>query len=480
MLFLLLTYPLSLYAEKLSLQDALNVHVHNTIYVKTKRLELENTLMEYDNFKKSYLPALSLNLTPVFFNHSMRLLQNYNTGEYRNVEEYSGQIIAGVSLTQKIPNTGGIFTICSTLSFLDEYTYDKHSFSSTPLCFSYTQPLLGGGKSQNFENAISELKHEVALKEFCTSISMEQQKILNLYLEAYSNKMDINLYSIIVNIGDSLIEHAKISKDVGKITEYEYNQIQIQQLDNKSIFGKSQYAYKSSIRLLENELLSYDIEVEDFSTTSLPTNIDGETVLKLAYKNNPQFQELEIERINAEYMSHITKISNRFNADISLSYGFNQYAPTFKGAYCQPGKQQTASITLNVPIFQWGVSRNKIKIAQNEHKAILLGQELTLDDFEKEIQDCVFNYNMNRGLLEVAEKKYKLSGQQYFFASHRFKLGIITTLELTTANKDFLQAKQNYMSVLKDLFINYYKIRHISLHDFTEDKDLMELFQISF
>jgi outer membrane protein TolC len=87
---------------------------------------------------------------------------------------------------------------------------------------------------------------------------------------------------------------------------------------------------------------------------------------------------------------------------------------------------------------------------------------------------------MNRGLLEVAEKKYKLSGQQYFFASHRFKLGIITTLELTTANKDFLQAKQNYMSVLKDLFINYYKIRHISLHDFTEDKDLMELFQISF
>jgi hypothetical protein len=33
---------------------------------------------------------------------------------------------------------------------------------------------------------------------------------------------------------------------------------------------------------------------------------------------------------------------------------------------------------------------------------------------------------------------------------------------------------------IKDLFINYYKIRHISLHDFTEDKDLMELFQISF
>ncbi len=473
-------FPHNLYGEILHLHDALNVYVYNTTYVKTQRLAFENAVMEYDNFKKSMLPSLSLNFTPVSFNHSMRLLQNYITGEYNNVEEYSNTISGGLSLVQKVPLTGGVFMVSSNLNFLNEYTNGKQSFSSAPIYLSYSQPLFGGGKSMSFEKTMFNLRNKVAIKDFCTSISTEQQKILALYLDAYSNKMDIHFYSKIVSIGDSVLMHTKVRKDIGKVTEYDYNQIELQHIDNQMALEKSLYAYKSSIRLLENELALYDIELGELTMTNFPMQIDEETVLNLVYKNNPQYQQLEIERINAEYTLHLAKTNNRFNADISLSYGLNQYATTFKDAYYRPDRQQAASVTLSIPVFQWGITRNKLRIAQNNYQTVLLGQESALKNFKKEIQDYVFDYNMSRELIDVADKKYHLSAQQYLFASQKFKLGKMAAIELTNANKDFLQAKQNYISVLKSLFISYYKIRHISLHDFIEDKDLMDLIQTSF
>lgn len=466
-------------AKELTLHDAINVYVYHTKYVKTKRLVLENTLMECDNFKKSLLPSFSLNFNPVSFDHSMRLLQNYNTGEYSNVEEYSNTTSGGVSVVQKIAATGGIFTLGSSLSFLHEFTNHNNSFSSTPMYLSYAQSLLGGRKSMIFEKAISNLKHDMAMKEFCASVSTEQQKILNLYLDAYSNKVDIDFYTKTVTMGDSLLMHAKIRKEAGKITEYEYNQVKLQQLDNRMALEKSQHAYASSIRLLENELFLQGIELGQLSIINFPAYIDEEIVLNLVNKNNPEYQSLEMERLNAEYALHQARVNNHFNANISLNYGLNQYAKTFKDAYRRPDQRQAMSVTFSIPVFQWGINRNKLKIARNEYEAILLEQEYTLDNFKEEIHDNIFDYNMSRELMDVSGEKYELSAQQYAFAAMRFKVGKMAAIELTDANRDYLQAKQNYISVLKGLFISYYKIRHLALYDFMEGKDMVELIRKS-
>lgn len=164
---------------------------------------------------------------------------------------------------------------------------------------------------------------------------------------------------------------------------------------------------------------------------------------------------------------------------ISLNYGLNQYAKTFKDAYRRPDQRQAMSVTFSIPVFQWGINRNKLKIARNEYEAILLEQEYTLDNFKEEIHDNIFDYNMSRELMDVSGEKYELSAQQYAFAAMRFKVGKMAAIELTDANRDYLQAKQNYISVLKGLFISYYKIRHLALYDFMEGKDMVELIRKS-
>ena len=75
--------------QRVSLEDAINNYVFNTSIVKKSKLKYNNIKLEYDNYKKSFFPAIGVTLTPISFNRNMTLLQNYMTGEYSNVVEYS-------------------------------------------------------------------------------------------------------------------------------------------------------------------------------------------------------------------------------------------------------------------------------------------------------------------------------------------------------------------------------------------------------
>ena len=460
--------------KEVTLYDALNVHVYNTKYVRGKRLILANTLMECENFRKSMLPSLSFNFTPISFDRSMRLLQSYSTGEYSNVEEYSNTTSAGLSIMQRISATGGVLTFGSNLSFLREFTANNNSFSSTPVYLSYSQSLFGGRKSLRLERTIYQQRSDMAMKDFCSSVSTEQQKILALYLDAYSNKLDIVFYSKTVDMGDSLLMHAKLRRDFGKITEYEYNIVELQQLDNQMALENSRHDYLRSIRLLENELSLQGLELPQLSVEEFPRHLDENDVMDMVNRNNPEYQRLEIERINAEYALHQAKVNNRFNANISLNFGLNQYAKTLIKAYRHLNQRQTISVSLSVPVFQWGINHNKLKIAQNEYETIMLEKDYAIDNFKEEIHDNVYGYNMSRTVMDAAIKKYELSARQYSFAALKFNNGKIAAIELTNANREYLQAKQNYISVLKELFTQYYKIQHLALHDFIGDKDMLD------
>lgn len=182
--------------NKISLSEVINCYVYNTKHARQQQLCLQNEILEYKNFKKSMLPAITINMPPVSFNHSMRLLQNYANGEYSNVEEFSNTSSGGISISQKIGVTDGIFTIGSSLSFLRQFSSNSKSFSSTPLYFSYSQKLFGGRKIYSIEKNIYEIRGSVAIKNYCSAISEEQQAILSMYPKAYATIVEAMLILI--------------------------------------------------------------------------------------------------------------------------------------------------------------------------------------------------------------------------------------------------------------------------------------------
>ena len=120
------------------------------------------------------------------------------------------------------------------------------------------------------------------------------------------------------------------------------------------------------------------------------------------------------------------KLSNRFNDNISLNYGINQYAERFAEAYRNGNTRQSVIVGFQIPAFQWGVNKNRIKIAENSYEASKIAQERQLREFENEVKENINSYNHSVKLWLTAEKAYKLSQEQYKMLIQKFSLGKVS------------------------------------------------------
>lgn len=382
--------------ETLSIESVVKELSLNATTAHAERLKMANSLMEYDNYAKSFLPSVSFSFLPVQFNRSLRLLQNSSDGSYSYVEDYSNSSSGGVNITQKIGITGGEVTAGSSLNYLREFSRNRNSFNSTIFNFGYSQPLLGGGKTYRYESRLQRVEKELALKNYCSAISSVQRSALSLYLDAFLNKLESDLSKKDVAINDTLLSIAKLEK-------------------------------QSKI-------------------------------------------------IQAQAALHKAKLQTTFNGTLALNYGANQYAENLTDAYANYNSRQAVSIAFQIPIFGWGINRNKRKIAKNLYESTMMQIEKEQKEFDNSIKEQVNGYNHAINTLNIAEQTFVLSKKQYRLAVKKFELGSISVYELTSADKEQYAAMKQYYAAVNDLYTTYYSLRHLTLYDFAEKKDLEDIF----
>lgn len=464
---------------RLDLRDAINIHIYKTNNVQKAKLTYDNAQLEYANYQKSFLPSLSTNITPISFSHSMKLLQNYNNGEYTNVNENTNAINGSLAISQLIGPTNGTLTVASSINWLREFTSNNNSFSTSPLYISYSQQLMGGNKKYLYTQKLQKLKNTLATQNYVASISSEQITVLALYLDAYSKWLEVNLYKKISETSDTLTKISEMKKNAGMITESEFTQISLQQVSAEITLKQARFSYDKSIRQLENELNINDIEIVKPHYNDLPLSIDASDVASIIMRNNPSVLSDEIAKKNAEYSLYLSKLATRFNADLSMSYGFNQYANNFMDSYRNPDSRQNVNVTLAIPVFQWGINHNKRRMALNEYNSIILSIEDNKKKIKEEIESYVFSYNHNREIVELAEAKCKLAQEVYSTEVMKYINGKTSAIELSNASKDCIQSNQELFSTIKSLFNSYYQLRHYSLYDFAKKNDLVNILELN-
>lgn len=240
--------------------------------------------------------------------------------------------------------------------------------------------------------------------------------------------------------------------------------------------------YKVSLQILltflgisESENERYIINTPQFN---LPVSLDLDVVSSYVNKNNPFELIQEINRIVAEENLYASKLNTRFNGNINLSYGMNQYAETLNAAYRQPDYQQSLKISLQIPVFQWGINKNTLCIAENNYKASLLSIEKANLEFNNQLKDSVNIYNYNIHLKFIAERAYLLSKEQYEMLVQKFYLGKASVYDLVTVQQEELKAMQKYYTTLNDVWESYFSIRNIAIFDFVKHEELIDMLTV--
>lgn len=144
-----------------------------------------------------------------------------------------------------------------------------------------------------------------------------------------------------------------------------------------------------------------------------------------------------------------------------ISLERSSYLPTLVGFYSYTEKvlkpkfdmtpKNVVGLNLSIPVFSSGqrksrVTQSKINLLMAENTKDLLSQQL-------EIQEKQLRYNLNNLLEQYKNQKanIEIAREIYSKMSLKYEQGVVSSLELTSANNNYLAAESDYTNTLFQL-----------------------------
>jgi outer membrane protein TolC len=204
--------------------------------------------------------------------------------------------------------------------------------------------------------------------------------------------------------------------------------------------------------------------------------IPVEKALEMAKENNPSHLVQQQAVLEAEREVSRTKAERRLNASVNLSVGFNQVADNIKSAFRHPLQQDIIGVNLNIPIVDWGVRKGRYNMAKNDlnvAQITAIQEEISL---EEEVLLTVDDFNVQKNLITSAKEALELARMAYKQTMQRFMTGKADVNSMTMALNRQQEAQKNWLISLQNYWLNYYKIRRLTLYDFESNMSLSDIF----
>lgn len=166
------------------------------------------------------------------------------------------------------------------------------------------------------------------------------------------------------------------------------------------------------------------------------------------------------------------KANRGLQLDLSANLGLSQSAGTFREVYMNPKDREIVGLSLQVPIYDWGMSRGRVKMAQAEERLIRTEVEQETVDFQQDISIKVMQFNNQTKQCEISRKAREVADERYELSKKRFQNGAITVSDLNTVLKEKDEALMQYINQLKIFWNAYYVLQIIALYDFISKKDI--------
>ena len=195
-------------------------------------------------------------------------------------------------------------------------------------------------------------------------------------------------------------------------------------------------------------------------------NIQEDRALEYARENSPAIMLKRQTVLEAQRDVNKTKVESMFNLSLNASVGFNQVARTFGEAYKHPLQQDLVSLSLSIPLVDWGVRKGKYNIARNNLNVAQIAARQEELSMEQDVVITIRDFNSRQRLVGSAAEALDLADRAYAQTLQRFIIGKADINTLTLSHSRQQEASKNYITSLQNYWLSYYKIRKLTLFDF--------------
>ena len=461
--------------RRLSLPDAIGIARQQSYDAMVARLQFMSQYWSYRSFKAELMPSVNLNGNLLQFDRSMVETRNFDDGRISYVENNSMSNSLSLSVDQNIVPLGGKLSVQSYLYRLDQYSYDKTTYNSRPIRLSYTQPLRAFNLLK-WQKKTEPLKYEQAKRVYLEALEEVNIEVVRLFFNVLSAQSVYRQSLATKKDRDYLYEIAKKRHELGTVTKSEILQLELSKLnaevevtDNQLALENSKFNLFSYLRVLyykDTELLPpYSIS---------DTVVSTDDVIAKALENSSHDLQQKVSIMEARQSVAQAKANKGLQMQLSSEIGFNRTADTFKGAYSGLKDNEIIGLSVSMPIFDWGVSKGKVKMAEADLEATKTLMEQAHESYLQSIKTCVLQFNSQAVQCKNALRALDIADERYDITKRRFETGAVSVTELNTAQQEADAARAQYVGLLQSYWSNYYQIQKTTLYDW-ERKQKIEI-----
>lgn len=475
---IMLILPFSLTAQKItrrmSLEEATSIAKERSIQALIAKQQFGVSFWEYKSFRATYLPQLSASGVIPTYNSSINdPTQAYLPTQYVN---YSGRL----DLSQQIGLTGGNISLNSGLSRTD-YISDTTptSYRSIPVTITYTQPIFKYNKFR-WDRKINPLQYDQAKRKYLEDLEDVNISVTNFFFALLEAQVEKKIARTNYLNYDTLYKITLGRYQLGKIPQNQLLLYELSLLKAKLAVENSDLAlqdalfnFKSFLRIQNSDSIILDPPV-----TILYFLVNPSKAIDAAFANTSPSQDFQIKLLQADMNVNMAKMNGRFDADLSASFGYNQIAPNLHDAYINPQGLEQVSLSLSLPILDWGVARGQIKMAESQREIVKNQVEQGIIDFRQGIYRDVMKFNMQKNQLDIAAKADTVAKKSYKITQDRYMIGKITDFqELYTAQTEADNSENGFFTALQNYWQQYYSLRKKTLYNFQTGEQLQFNFE---
>lgn len=433
---------------------------------------------EYRSYKAARLPSLSLNLTPA--QYYRYITQRYDSQAdidvYREQQMFSAA--AGLSLVQNFDLLGGTFYVDTQLDYLRNFgDANSTQFSTVPFRIGYQQDLLGFNAFR-WDRKIEPLKFEKVKKQFIYNSESVSEEAVNYFFSLAMAQADYRLAEDNLATADTLYAIGEQRQKIAAISQADLLTLKLDKVNARNTLKNAEITRKRAMSALATFL---NLDKNTYIEIDLPSrpryvDIPADRALLLAKENNPTYLEQRQNVLEAEREVDRTKKESRFNASVNASVGFNQVADNLGAAYRNLLQQDLVSLTVSIPLVDWGVRKGKYNMARNNLNVVRIAARQEEISLEEDVMMTVKDFNVQQDLIASASEALDLAELAYDQTRRRFIIGKADISSLTLSLNRQQEAQKNYIQALQNYWLNYYKIRKLTLHDFESGMSLSDRF----
>lgn len=241
-------------------------------------------------------------------------------------------------------------------------------------------------------------------------------------------------------------------------------QLEINKLNEETACMDAEVQEREQTQLLASYLGIDDLtQIRLQQPESVPEiYISPQDALALALENASDPDYYRKMKLESDSKVAQAKANAGLRADIYLQFGLSQTADDLSLSYRHPLHQEYASLTLSLPILDWGRGKGKIKVAKSQRDLAYTTAEQGMNDFRQNLSKIVMQFNMQPKKVEVASRTHKLATHRYEIARKLYISGRNTILDLNIALTEKDSATRAYIASIKTYWTLYYTIRSLT------------------